>query len=385
MPNSQLSTPETVTKDGKRVAVIRTSDSIAFKDCRRKWNWSSHLRMNLGSVQHADPLWLGSAMHFALEDYHGFQLYGKPAMALQAFARAFKDKYPEKLPDDWRDLATLGCDMMDYYELWLENRDPLATFILDEIPQLEVAIKIPIPMERLKNADAIRANWDEVVYSLTLDRVIEDEFGDLWIVEYKSAAQMMTTHFQTDPQIGRYIWAGEMVYAQHGKKIAGVIYQQHKKDVPNKPRILQNGTISTAANQATSRRMYKQALLDMYGDVSKAPAGNVQCLNDLGQKEDNDGDNWIRRHKVYRNQRSSAAEAEKILLEVGDMLNPDLSIYPHPTRMCPNYCSFFSPCVSQDDGSDYKYQLDHEYTKRPAEYDEWREELPDPTTFKGVL
>ena len=110
---------------GERVAVLRTSDRLAFKHCRRKWDWTSHLRNNLQTIVTADPLWTGSGMHYALEDYHGTNVYGSPAKAFMAYAEAYRLTYPKKVPPDWRDLAQLGHDMMEYYsDYWLIGRDP---------------------------------------------------------------------------------------------------------------------------------------------------------------------------------------------------------------------------------------------------------------------
>ena len=372
-----------VTKDPNepRVAVIRTSDSIQFKGCRRRWDWSSHLRGNMNPLIQADPLWLGSGMHYALEDFHGHQKYGTAAMAIMAYAFAFHKKYPDKVPPEWMELLKLGVEMMEYYPVWLKNRPLLDTYVFNGQPQIEVSIKIPIDIGKLKNWQKIAKHWDQVVYSLTLDRAIVDEDKRVWIMEYKSAKVIKTAHYATDPQVSRYIWAADVVYDE---PVAGVIYQQHRKDLPKPARVLLNGTISTAQNQTTTHGLYREALMNLYKDPSKFPEANLALLNEFAKEENEDGDKFIRRDRIHRNCKTSESEAQKILLEVSDMLDPDLSIYPNPTRDCPNFCPFYSPCVSLDDGSDWKYQLEQGFEQRPAEYDEWREKLPDPTTFKGI-
>lgn len=369
----------TTIPDKPRTAIMRTSDSILFKRCRRQWNWNSHLRDNLGPLQHANPLWLGSAMHFALEDFHGHNLYGSPSIAIQAFAYAFEQKYPHKIPDDWVELLKLGRDMMEYYLVWLSNRDPLNTYIFQGQPQLEVNIKIPVDISRLRAASRIAKHWDEIFYSMQLDRVIKDGNDDLWILEYKSAKIIQTHFYATDPQCSRYVWGANCVYDQ---QVAGVIYQQHRKQLPKEARKLLSGDISVAA-QATSRAFYKKGLLEAYGEMSKVPAANITFLNQLAAQENEDYDDFIRRDRLYRNKASCETEAQKILLEISDMLDPELSIYPNPTRECANMCSFMTPCVALDDGSDYEAILKDLYEKRPEGYDGWRPSLPNPAEFKG--
>lgn len=370
-----------------KVAIIRTSDSMQFLGCRRRWNWSSHLRENFGPIQAGDPLWLGAGFHYALEDYHGAQKYGDVATALRAFAIAYKEKYPKAVPDDWRELLRLGIAMAEYYPIWLTERDPLKTFVFEGIPQLEANIKIPIPFEILEPYASkdqmirIRAAWDEIWYSMQFDRVIIDENDYVWIVEYKTAKRMETNHFQNDAQITRYVWGAKVVY---GKPVAGVIYQQHRKDLPKPPRELVNGTFSVAQNQLTTHRLYRKALIDKYGEVKLAPKANIQYLNSLTKSESADSDAFIRRDRVYRNNKSDTSIACQILMQVVDMLDPELKIYPNPTRMCANYCPFMSPCVSYDDGSDWEHELALGFVKRPEEYDLWRDCLPDPKEMKSL-
>lgn len=378
--------PET----GERVAVIRTSDRIQFKKCRRRWGWNSHLRDNLQAIVHADPLWLGSAMHYALEDFHGDRLYGTAGKAVLAYAEAFAKTYPKKVPPDWKVLSKLGFDMMEYYEMWLEGRSPLKTLIIDGKPQLEVNIKIPITWDLIEKFcqgdqakfDRIRKHYDRVEYSMQLDRVAQDENGDIWIVEYKSAKIMSTTHYLVDPQVSTYCWGTDVVYKDLGLNLAGVIYQQHKKALPKGGRILQNGSVSSAKNQSTTHRLYRQTLIDVYGGTGEAPDACVHYLNELAKSEDYESDAFIRRDRVYRNAKTSHSEAIKILQETVDMLDPLLPLYPNPSRDCAHMCSFLGPCVSLDDGSDWKHDMMLESEPRPDGYDGWRKKLPSPEGFK---
>lgn len=362
--------------DTSRVAIIRTSDRILFKRCRRRWGWQSHLRKGLQSKGSITPLWFGSGMHFALEDFHGYNVYGSPDKAILAYCEATKKA--QQIPSwDFDEHVKLGEEMMKYYsEQWLRNRPKLETHVVDGLPQCEVNVHIEIPRDRLP--PWIWEHYDKVIYSATLDRVIQDEFGELWIVEYKSAKRIATMHYQTDPQVGAYIWIGNALY---GRPIAGVIYQQHKKDIPERPRILANGQISVNKQQATSHALYRDTLTKLLGaDSNRWPGNYVEHLNYLSSQETQDYDNFIRRDKISRNAYSVETEGVKILMEIEDMLNPDLPMYPNPIRECAFQCPFLGTCVSMDDGSDYEYELKELYEARPQERDLWRQHLPHPST-----
>jgi len=93
--------------------------------------------------------------------------------------------------------------------------------------------------------------------------------------------------------------------------------------------------------------------------------------------EDEHRDRYIVRETIRRNATMCNAEAVKILLEVEDMINPDLPIYPNPTRQCPYMCSFLAPCVSMDDGGDWETELEQEFSERDQAPDRmWRNRLP---------
>lgn len=367
--------PETITTPqlGSDVAVIRTSDRINFKRCRRRWGWSSHLKMNLGPKEPIDPLWFGTGIHFALEDYHGYNLYGHPSEAFEAFCIA--NKRIQNTPGAYDDFLILGRGMMDYYMLWLNDRDPLKTFIFQGKPQVEVRATIDIPFDIHKHFPD--SPYSRAVYSVTIDRVVEDELGLLWLVDYKTAKQIQTMHFATDPQIGAYYWCATVLY---GRPIAGFIYQQHRKDIPSPPRMLSSGKLSTDVRQLTTHRSYRKALTNIFGeDSNRWPQANLDALNVLAQEETSDADRYIRRDRIYRNEYSFESEGAKILLELEDILNPNLPLYPNPTRDC-SYCSFYHACVSIDDGSDWSYELDLAHALRPKEHDSWRHHLPPPPT-----
>lgn len=365
-----LKDSHTAVRDPKnpRVAIIRTSDRITFKNCRRRWGWSSHLRHNLGPNTGISPLWFGTGMHFALEDFHGYNRFGHPTKAFMAYVDARKRHDPELLPDDVTELIELGQGMMDYYVIWLQQRTNtlLRTFWFNGIPQVEVNFKFRVPW------DPGKFGYDEVYYSGTIDRICEDQNGLLWPLDYKSAKVIETLHYLTDPQVSVYDWAAPHIY---DRPIGGFLYQQHRKATPNKGRILKNGSVSLDKSQLTTRLLYKQTLIEVYGDVEKAPPANQDFLTYLAQWEDETQDSFVRIDKITRNERRQQSEGVKILLEIEDMLNPDLALYPNPTRDCPKFCPFYSPCVSLDDGGDWKHELRMTTMPRDPVYDTWRKRI----------
>src|SRR5690625_880736 len=117
--------------------VIRTSDRIQFKRCRRKWAFSSNLRGNLTySGESPAPLWFGTGFHFALEDFHGYNRFGDPFKAFQAFAAASetadRKSGTSTVPTDLDELLELAKEMFRHYGDWQENRREFETLRSDE-------------------------------------------------------------------------------------------------------------------------------------------------------------------------------------------------------------------------------------------------------------
>lgn len=361
---SQFGAPKLV--DGVRP--IHTSDRIGFKRCRRKWALQSPLRLHLTRKEGSkSALWFGTGFHFALEDFHGYNhFHGKPQAAFQAYSKAFRH---EDLPHDYESLVDLGINMLEHYLRWLRHRQQYQTYWIDGVPQVEVRFSIPLP--ELFDAES---GETPVHYHGTFDRVVIDEEERLWILDYKTAAQIDTSKLETDPQVTSYLWAAEQLY---DKPVEGVIYMQHAKSFPQYPKITKRG-VSTDKRQKTNHALYREVLEAEYGSLQKSPAACIDMLNLLAEQEDIDSDRYIKRDLVRRNDVFRAMEAEKIIAEGYDMLNPNLPIYPNPTRDCSWDCDFRSVCLAMDDGSDWEQMLLDGYEEKGEEI-EWRHRIKLPS------
>lgn len=361
---------------GDKVAVIRTSDRGGFRACRRKWDFQSHMRRNLEPKQDAMPLWFGTGIHFALEWYFDDNSplkFKSVADAFRCYVLATRINARQQLPDGWREEEEMGIAMLTYLtDYWLQTRNPLKTFVYKGVPQIEINFQVDIPFD--VKAHFPDSPFDRAIYSGTIDRVVIDENGRLWGLDYKTAKALKGSHFANDPQATVYPWAMNEIYPEY--ETAGLIYWQLLKATPKPPEPLKSGKISTAANMKTSRPLYRQALIDAYGSVEKAPPANIDKLNQLAMQESTERDAFVRRDKVYQNRHSQEAEGAKILQELEDMLNPNLHLYPNPTFMCPHMCSFFEECISMNDGSDWESQLEMNTQQRARTDESWRAALP---------
>lgn len=353
-----------------KVAIVRTSDRGAFKRCRRKWAWQSPLRRNLGLTDNPSYFWIGTGGHFAMEDYHGYNRFLHPVEAFGAYVEACKIAqrvHGYGLPDDWQEQTDLAIGILNHYITWGKNRDTLQTAWIDGEPQVEITFHVPLPFEP-------PPGFDEVVYQFTLDRLVEID-GEYWIQDWKFYKQFSQANLEYDQQLSAYIWAAQACFEV---PIAGGILHEFKKAIPNVPKILSTGKLSTAKNQGTTHGLYREALVNLYGSVEKAPRANVACLNDLALQENADRDNFIKRTKTRRTELQLQAEGSKILMELEDMCNPDLPLYPNPTRDCSWDCQLQDVCLMVDREDDWSFALKELTVERTAEAGEWRQYIKWP-------
>jgi len=353
---------------------VHTSDRIRYKRCRRKWSLASPLRMYLEPTEGRENinLWLGTGFHFALEDYHGYNRFKDPVKAIEAFYLAFNS---DQRPEDAEEGIALLMDMMEHYKNWLRHRDIYRTLWIDGKPQVEVRFALELTEFRGKTSKP-------VVYRGTLDRLAIDPEGRYWVQDYKTARSIDLNKLANDPQIGAYVWAAEQYFEV---PIEGMLYTQFAKKAPKPPKRLVNGGLSVDKRQATTHYLYREALLEQYPNA-KFPSKYIEFLDLLAEKEQPEGDEFIRLDQVHRNLFSKEKTYEYIIQEVSEMLNPDLPLYPNPTRDCSWDCTEFRPvCLAMDEGDDYEYLI-KEFYRRKEEHDEtWRERVkwpePEPQTL----
>jgi RecB family exonuclease len=329
-----------------------------FRRCRRKWFFQSPLCLNLTSLSEVSPhLWFGSGFHFALEDYHGYRHYHHPLAAFLAYYQATQGARPGEALE----LVELADAMLDYYLRWLKGHNEFQTLWVDDKPQVEVSWEVPL--------------WDGIVYAGTFDRVVTDWHGRMWTLDYKTAQRITTSKLEMDPQVTAYAYAFERLY---GRPMEGMVYMQFLKSPPTPPRLLADGHLSVNKNQGTSYELYKQAIIDRYGNkLGAIPPHIMRFCRELKEKEGPEGDRYIRWDFVRRNPAMTTAEEWKIRAETNEMLNDSLELYPNPTRDCSWDCDFRGPCVAMDDGSDWQSMLDDGYCRK-EERNQWHRQLLAP-------
>lgn len=323
---------------------VHTSDRVLYKRCRRMWSFFSSTRQGLmvADAEENINLWLGTALHFALEDYHGYNKFGDPVRALEAFYDCWpEDKRPIAADEGFVTLI----HMMEHYRTnWLPQRNNYHTLWIDGVPQVEVPFELLLPPEICPGRP--------VIYRGTLDRVVVDPMGQLWVEDYKTARSIDIKRPANDPQLRAYVWAAEQHYQ---RPFAGGLMLQLLKDHPDPVRMLVNGEFSVDKRQKTTYAIFRRQLIDKYGEkLERVPGKYLEFLTSLAESETVEGDRFIRWDEIPMNRAVKLSTYEQIYDEAVEMCNPNLPLYPNQTRDCSWECKIRTICIAMDTGEDWR-------------------------------
>jgi hypothetical protein len=179
------------------------------------------------------------------------------------------------------------------------------------------------------------------------------------------------------------LWAAEQWFKH---PIYGFIYLQLTKDIARPPKRLKDGSLSVDKKQKTTYHLVREAIIDEYGSIQKAPNKYIEFMNTMAEKETPEGDRFIRWDFVKRSPEFIISTYHHIMGEVQQMINPDLYLYPNPTRDCIWDCPLRDACLISDNGrkDEVKTYLNTFYEHRPrgeeGEEPEWRSKIVYPDT-----
>lgn len=338
---------------------IHISDVRSFKQCRRKWDWSSPLRQNLERKITYSPFFLGKVIHYALQFY-----YENGETVVSAAQRAI-DYEMEKIrsagalweneEDQVQEVVDLALGMARHYQIW--SRRTKGPFSDDNLEVMAMEVDFDVPIETPSGRSS-----PKVHLCGRFDGLVRKKDDDTyWIFETKTSKspQSLIDTLFNDEQCGAYIYAAQMIFDKH---ISGVLYNILRKKLPTEPEVLKNGDLTRRKNLDTTAQLYiegalanhpdmdQQAVLDKYRDI----------LNILLEK----GNTFFARHAVYRTPHELEQLATDLHTVALEMTRSDVPLYPTPSWLNCKFCSFRAPCMMMNAGGDVSLILQEEYRER---------------------
>jgi len=406
---------------------IHTSERRSYRGCRRRWDWIS--RQFYYPRITPRPLEFGVAFHAAMEEYYksylGLFVNPDPAASLAVAIATFKrvtreqrlnyvklngDIDPE-MSADYKDRVDLGVKMLNYYFTKVAPTQhaglkPLKVEVKFEVPILNpdtgeqdlwcrcdwcwrryatyernLLVKrgyYQVPGSGVSPASN-KATWKglPVTFGGRLDILFQDSEGNIWIVDWKTAARLSgletsDEYLWNDEQITGYVAALRLI----GIPVVGFIYAEIKKAVPEEPEPLQRRRLdrlfSISKSMNTNWELYRDTVSQ--NDPEAFEAGLYDDHIRYLQEEGPVFHAW---HPVFRNDEQCANGLRHLYEEAKEMTRPSLPIYPNQGRFhCKGFgnfggCAFWDACLGKERGEDFQYTLDTMFDKRDRHY--WEE------------
>lgn len=361
-------------EQGIKIFRLSTTERQEFKECRRRWDYSSLSRQAIEPNRPAVALWFGTGIHHVLEMLYSRRKEGVVDGEEEFVVAEWTDwseKDIERIKESqhgqlWdeqlqalQDMTDLGREMLKGYVQWSSKVDFKAPEGFKEVLYTEKEFAVWVPGEDGEPyhfTDGNGQQW-EIWLVGRLDLFVEDYDGRIWVVDHKTSKDRLDKeNLVLDDQMTMYIWAAQRILQ---KEIAGCWYNVLRKKLPVVPKVLASGKgLSKDKSIDTTPEVYLQAIEDNGFD----PADYSEILNLLENKDTG----FFSRERVYRNQHEIAMAGRMLLMEAIDMLN-DPYIYPNPTWDCKWKCDYRDLCVALNRNDDVEYLRKTLYRSRQVE------------------
>ncbi len=343
---------------------VHISDLRTFKACRRQWNWSSPLGHNLEPDKPYAPFFLGRVIHTALELYYRsdnqMNLYDATDISLtierekMEAAGTLWETEEEMLTEN----TDLAFGLMEHYQIWVESKEQADNPWGDrnlEFLDLETVFDVPILTESGNPSSRVwlGGRFDGIV------RRRDD--GSLWLFESKTSRSILELQktLAFDEQAGGYIYAAQLLL---GEQVYGVVYNIMRKKIPTRPRLLNNGLLSTNKSIDTTFAYYWSCIEDEHPDLTKEE--RLAMYGDIMKHLHEKGNTFFSRTIIRRTESEIKELAKNLRVTALEMVRPSTVLYPAPSWTNCTFCRFTAPCLAMNSGHDYEMILEHEYRKR---------------------
>ena len=332
---------------------ISNSSITAFLQCRQLHHYRYDL--NLEPLKPNFDLLLGKAIHYALERW-----YGHGEDPLVAYRDTFQAQHMEILTSytfsedesvELLALWNLGFDMLSHYIDVYKSQASVFSFVLSEFE-----FCVPIP-----DTDGF--------FEGRIDGIIEDEGGDLWIIEHKTAKSFPDpSYFDFMTQPLQYLWAMQQVIDSDiienipaGTPLRGWCYNGLRKAVPKQPKLLKNEREVSIAAIDSTYEVYLNTLQEYGFDPTDERYRDT--LSSLQQQ----GNTFFSRQWWLCTKYELRMIEEELQAIYEEMSRVDKQWYRTPTPFtCPR-CPFLEPCQAEQKGSDAEYLIANFYRTRKTD------------------
>jgi hypothetical protein len=318
--------------------MARPWESRLFRRCRRAWDFGARERQDYEPIERVQVFDFGEAMHDALDVYYfpGMWEWGRAIvrpLALAGFEKSMRrhrDAYTQTGElsagqiQDWEQHLELGTAILTRYFDWANE--------VDRFTPIQVASQFDIALPDPTNPDTglITPEGRPLQYRVRIDLVVLDDHELYWLVEHRITSDpdwLDLEALRLDEQALTRSWAWQLSFLA---KLEGTIHNELRTAVPG------------AGDSAM--------------EVRAVPgAGGVMTQRSTES---------FRRTHIPRTELEIERHGIAVALEMQDMTDPSLRIYPNPSWEHCSGCAYRPPCLAMTQGTDERPILEASYRKR---------------------
>lgn len=287
-----------------------------------------------------------------------------------------KKNFEDVHGDDYAERIELGRGMIEHYAYHIH---PTADVWFRPVA-VEIPFSVPLKFPNVKKAgDRVgqvmecsnapfcgqtHPNPAPITLNGRVDALLEDiNEGGYFVADWKSAAQLIVhgEFLQLDDQITSYCAALQLIL---NLDVRGFLYAEFKKGYPQPPkqltRLYRGRHFSTSKLQDTNYTLAKETF------EVEDPYAYGQGLYDeyLAYLNSSDAPRYHQRFTVIQADAKLHNVLDNVAMEAMDITDPDLLVYPAPSRMNCAGCAFKSPCLGKFNNEDYTYTLQSLFEKK---------------------
>jgi hypothetical protein len=318
--------------------VARPWENRLFRQCRRAWDLGARERQDYERIEPAQVFDLGEAIHDALDVYYFPGMWDWNRVIVRPLAVAGFEKSMRRQRDaytqtrelsadqvqDWEEHLELGTGMLQRYFEWASD--------VDRFTPIQVASQFDIALPDPADPDSglITADGRPLQFRVRIDLVVIDDHELYWLVEHRIVTGPQwpeLDQLRLDEQALTRSWAWQLGFLAD---LEGTIHNEMRAAVP----------------------------------AAGKPKVHVRAVPGAGGITTQRASESFRRTHIPRAELEIARHGVAVALEIQDMTDPALRMYPNPSWDNCSTCAYRAPCLAITQGIDERPILDASYRKR---------------------
>ncbi|HXT42996.1 MAG TPA: PD-(D/E)XK nuclease family protein [Pseudonocardiaceae bacterium] len=321
--------------------VARPWESGLFRRCRRAWDFAARERRDYEPIEPAQVFSFGEAIHDALDVYYFPGMWDwnrvivRP-LTLAGFKKSMRrqrDTYTRtrelsaEQVQDWEQHLELGTGLLRRYFDWAQEVDRFTPIGV----RSQFDISLPDPAD--PDSGLITPEGRPLQYRVRIDLAVIDDHELYWLVEHRIVTGLQwpeIDELRLDQQALTRSWAWQLAFLA---KVEGTIYNEIRLTEPS----------------------------------SDKPTVKVRAMPGPGGITTQRGTESFRRTQLPRTELEITRHGMGIALEMQDMTDPSVRIYPNASWENCSRCAYRQPCLAITQGVDETAILEGSYRTRTSE------------------